>query len=297
MFRKLVAIEPVSLVQKAELELSQYAEEIIYFQDIPSDNEEIIKRIGDADGVLLSYTSKIDRYVLEHTPNLRYVGMCCSLYSEESANVDIVCAREKGIVVRGIRDYGDRGVVEYVLSELVRFLHGFDRPLWGEIPVEITGLKIGIIGLGVSGTMVGQALQFMGGEVSYYSRTRKQQCEDLGMRYLPLHELLENSSVIITCLNKNVFLLGEEEFRRLGNHKILFNTSIGPAFQSKDLKAWIESGDNYFVCDTQGAIGDEFGQLLNHPRVFCAGVSAGRTSQAFDLLSEKVLENIKEFLN
>lgn len=51
--------------------------------------------------------------------------MCCSLYSEESANVDIAYAREKNIRVLGIRDYGDRGVVEYVLHELTGLLHGF----------------------------------------------------------------------------------------------------------------------------------------------------------------------------
>lgn len=60
-------------------------------------------------------------------PNLRYIGMCCSLYEEKSANVDIAAAREKGIVVTGVKDYGDEGVVEYVISELVRYLHGL-RP-------------------------------------------------------------------------------------------------------------------------------------------------------------------------
>ncbi|MBS5064060.1 MAG: dihydrofolate reductase, partial [Hungatella hathewayi] len=61
MFRKLVAIEPVSLVEWGEKELHQYAGEVIQYDDIPSDDDEIIRRIGDADGVLLSYTSKINQ--------------------------------------------------------------------------------------------------------------------------------------------------------------------------------------------------------------------------------------------
>ena len=56
-FRKLVAIEPVSLVPEAENELGQYAEEVVLYPDIPADDAEIIRRIGDADGVLVSYTS------------------------------------------------------------------------------------------------------------------------------------------------------------------------------------------------------------------------------------------------
>ena len=50
------------------------------------------------------------RYILERCPNVRYIGMCCSLYSPESANVDIRYANERGITVTGIRDYGEKGV-------------------------------------------------------------------------------------------------------------------------------------------------------------------------------------------
>ena len=142
MFEKLVAIEPVSLVPQAEKELLLYARQVKLYEDIPADDEEIVRRIGDADAVLVSYTSQIRRPVIERCPNIRYIGMCCSLYSEESANVDIACARERGIVVKGIRDYGDRGVVEFAVSELVRFLHGFDRPMLYEMPTEITDLPV-----------------------------------------------------------------------------------------------------------------------------------------------------------
>ena len=101
MFNKLVAIEPVSLIPSAEAKLKDYAKEVVLYGDIPADDEEILRRIGDADAVLLSYTSRITRSVIERCQNVRYIGMCCSLYSEESANVDIACAREHGIRVLG----------------------------------------------------------------------------------------------------------------------------------------------------------------------------------------------------
>ena len=81
-FKKLVAIEPVSLIPEAEKELYQYAEEVVFYPDIPGSEEEIIKRIGDADGVLVSYTSRIPGEVMKACPSIRYIGMCCSLYSE-----------------------------------------------------------------------------------------------------------------------------------------------------------------------------------------------------------------------
>jgi len=219
--------------------------------------------------------------------------MCCSLYSPESANVDIRYANERGITVTGIRDYGDEGVVEYVISELVRCLHGFGQEPWEDMPREITGLKVGVVGLGKSGGMIADALKFFGAEIAYFARSEKQEATAKGYRFLLLNELLAQSEVVFCCLNKNTVLLHEAEFGQLGNKKILFNTGLSPAWDEPAFVKWLE-GDNLCFCDTVGALGGE--QLLSHPHVRCMQVSTGRTRQAFDRLSEKVLANIKEYI-
>lgn len=292
MFQKLVAIEPLSLIPSAEKSLNSFADKVVMHTDIPADDQEIISRIGDADAVLLSYTSRINRYVLEHCPNVKYIGMCCSLYSPESANVDIHCATERGITVTGIRDYGDEGVVEYVISELVRCLHGFGQEPWEELPREITGLKVGIVGLGKSGGMIADALKFFGADIAYYARSEKEAAIAKGYRFLSLEELLAGSEIICCCLNKNTVLLHEAEFKQLGNRKILFNTGLSPAWEETAFAQWLE-GDNLCYCDTVGALGSS--SFLNHPHVRCMQVSTGRTRQAFDRLSEKVLANLSEY--
>lgn len=296
MFQKLVAIEPVSLIPSAEEALHAYAREVVLYRDVPGSDEEILRRIGDADAVLVSYTSRITRDVIERCQNVRYIGMCCSLYSEESANVDIACARERGIRVLGIRDYGDRGVVEYVLHELTGLLHGLGMPMLRDEPVEITGLKVGIVGLGVSGRMIADALAFLGAEISYFARAPKADAEAAGYAFKPLDELLRASEVVFTCLNKNVLLLQPEQFAALGDGKVLFNTSIGPGFDAAALDAWVRRPGNHFFCDTKaaaGAVGEDFFAL---PNVHCPAISAGRTKQAFVLLSQKVLSNIETAL-
>lgn len=293
-FKKIVAIEPVSLLPWAEEKLKTMAGEVVMFGDMPADDDEIARRIGDADGVLLSYTSRLTAAAMEQCENIRYVGMCCSLYSPESANVDIRYAESRGIVVKGIRDYGDEGVVEYVVSELVRCLHGFGQEPWEQMPREITGLKVGVVGLGKSGGMIADAMKFFGAEVAYFARSEKQAAADKGYRFMPLQQLMEWSEVVFCCLNKNTVLLHDEEFRRFGNHKILFNTGLSPAWDEAPFLEWL-NGDNLCYCDTLGALGGE--QLLSNPHVRCANVSTGRTSQAFVRLSEKVLGNIEEFLS
>jgi len=296
MFKKLVAIEPLNLTFSAKQKLIEYAQEVTLFEDIPKNAQEIIQRIGNADAVLLSYTSRIEKNVLDACPTIRYIGMCCSLYSEESANVDIRTARSKNITVTGVRDYGDQGVVEYVASELIRYLHGFGNKQWQEVPVELTDLKVGIVGLGTSGQLIAQGLQALGADLYYYSRTRKPEQEARNIKYLPLKELLITADAVCTCLNKNVILLQEEQFAWLGNHKILFNTSIGPSHHIPALAMWLDQGNNEFFCDTAAALGDPTGKLLDNPHVNCMNMSSGLTKQAYNRLSEKALKNIADYL-
>ena len=300
MFNKLVAIEPISLIPTAEKQLHDFAKEVVMYDDIPSDNSEIINRIGDADAILLSYTTTLNKEILQHCKNLKYIGMCCSLYSPESANVDILYANEQGITVTGIRDYGDEGVVEYVISELVRCLHGFGtnpdgtKALpWNGIPEEITGLNCGIVGLGKLGGMIADALSFFGANITYFARSEKEEATKKGYKFLPLPKLMEINDVVICSLNKNTVLLHQNEFDKLGNHKILFNVGLSPAWDAEPFEKWLNNDSNLLFCDSLEALGNK--SLLSHPNVRCMNVSSGRTRQAFDRLSEKVIQNLLEY--
>ena len=300
MFNTLVAIEPIGLTTSAEKQLKDFARKIVMYHDIPNDNAEIIKRIGDADVVLLSYTTTLNKEVLQHCKNLKYIGMCCSLYAPESANVDILYANEQGITVTGIRDYGDEGVVEYVISELVRCLHGYGtnkdgtkaQP-WSGTPEEITGLNCGIVGLGKLGGMIADALSFFGANITYFARSEKEDATKKGYKFLPLPKLMELNDVVICCLNKNTVLLHQNEFDKFGNKKILFNVGLSPAWSTEPFEKWLNNDSNLLFCDSIGALGNE--NLISHRNVWCMKVSSGITRQAFDRLSEKVIQNLLDY--
>lgn len=182
-FRKIVEIGPIGLQPWAEEKLGDYAEKIVRFDTIPQSEDELVSMIGDADAVLVRTMPLVPASVLSRCPDLRYVGMCCSLYSKESANVDIDYAEKHGITVYGIRDYGDKGVTEFVVYALVRILHGYDWPMWRKRPKEITGLRIGFVGFGTSGQMTARLLKTMGADITYYARSVKDECEQEGMHF------------------------------------------------------------------------------------------------------------------
>ena len=129
-FKKIVAVDETLLNEQALAALVQRADSVVVYHDFPREEQEVVCRIGDADCLLVSFHTPIGKNVLSACPALRYVGMCCTLYSPESSNVDVSEARKRGITVTGIKDYGDEGVVEYVISELVRLLHGFGPYCW-----------------------------------------------------------------------------------------------------------------------------------------------------------------------
>ena len=160
--------------------------------------------------------------------------------------------------------------------------------------------KFGIVGCGFLGNIVADA--WKNGLLPDYelvgvtSRTHKPDAEASGMAYKPLAQLLTESEVVFTCLNKNVLLLGKDEFAQLGEGKVLFNTSIGPGFDSAALEDWLALPGTHFFCDTRAAAGPVSEDFFGRENVHCANVSAGRTKQAFVLLSQKVLANLRTAL-
>ena len=79
--------------------------------------------------------------------------------------------------------------------------------------------KFGIVGCGFLGNIVADA--WKNGLLPDYelvgvtSRTRKPDAEASGMIYNPLAQLLTESEVVFTCLNKNVLLLGQKVLANL----------------------------------------------------------------------------------
>ena len=294
--KKIVSVDNTKLESSTIDKFRELADEVIIYEDYPNSNAEIISRAKDADVLLVSWNTTIDQEVIKCCPELRYIGMCCSLYDEKSANVDIKAANKQGIIVLGVRDYGDEGTIEFILSQLIRLLHGFGEQQWKEETTELTKQKLGIIGLGATGKMLAERAKAFGMEVFYYSRTRKPFYEEqTGIKYLELNDLLRHVDILSTHLPKKTVVLDEEQFKQFGQNKILINTSLGPTFQLPAFEKWIANQGNYAIFDKSG-LGDQPDQFSKYDNVLYSEKVSGWTSQAKRRLSVKVLENINKFL-
>ncbi|MGB4840586.1 MAG: NAD(P)-dependent oxidoreductase [Saprospiraceae bacterium] len=277
------------------IELSN--EQVSIYSDFPLSEKEIIQRISDSDCVLVSWHTNISAEIIRACPSVQFIGMCCSLYDENSANVDISESRKRGIEVQGVRDYGDEGAVEFIFAQLIFLLKGLGKHRWRHEATELKNKTIGIIGFGSLGQMVAKTAYHFGMEVFYYSRTRKPNLEGPNLTYLPLDQLLINCEIITTHLPKNTTLLHRREFKILKKNAILINTSLGLTFDKDAFIQWLLGDKTSFAIldgDGMGNFHDEFTQVEN---VIMSEQFAGFTLEAKKRLSEKVLLYLINYLS
>ncbi|MEO1652098.1 MAG: NAD(P)-dependent oxidoreductase [Bacteroidota bacterium] len=295
-FTKITSVDPTGLLDEAWDTLARYSQApISRYSDYPSREEEVISRAQDAEALLVSWNTPISRSTIQALPQLKYIGMCCSLYDEKSANVDIAAAREHNIVVKGIRDYGDEGLIEFILAELIRLAKGLGPQQWKSEPVELGGKKLGIIGLGATGRMLAERAQAFQMEVFYYSRNRKAEAESAGIQYRNLSDLLSEVEIISFHLPRNTQVMDIEALQTFGSGKILINTSLGFPFDSAAFWEWIKDKTNFAIFDKDGLDTSEL-DLSQYPNISYFDGVAGWTQEARERLSRKVIANVKEFL-
>ena len=107
--------------------------------------------------------------------------------------------------------------MEYVVAETINLIHGFYGRRLKEEAYDLTGIKVGILGLGNLGTKVARTFKIFDTDVYYYSRTRKENIEkELNIKYLELDELFNTVDVISINVNRDVCLIGGNNLEKYG---------------------------------------------------------------------------------
>ena len=292
-FQQIVVLDYLTFTPESLEALSGLCEgEIKVYEDDPKDVNSVISRIGEADCVLTSWRSEINSEVIEACSNLKYIGVCATSVTK----VDLSACSKKGIVVTNVRDYGDEGVVEWIFYELLCLIRGLGKYQWKSDKVnELAGKTFGIIGLGVLGKMVAKAALGFNMNVVYYSRTRNNEFENKGCKYLPKKELLKLSDFISLQIPRDLKILDKSDFD-LMKEKVLINNVIGEAFLKKDFLQWGSKENNFAIMDRSPSI-DFFDSFLGVDRVIMRDLISGRTEECFTRLSNKSIENIKAYLS
>lgn len=173
-------------------------------------------------------------------------------------NVDLEAARELGVRVCNVPDYGINEVADHTCAMaifLARKIHHFDAAVrqgkW-HITDIVTGLRslsqtnVGLIGFGRVARLVAKRLQVFGCDVTAYDPCIDPAVADaVNVRIADLDEVISNARILslhAPLLPETRHLLNAERIAALPRQAIVINTSRGGLIDEPALAAALNSG-------------------------------------------------------
>lgn len=178
---------------------------------------------------LIAGVEPLTRKVIESSNNLKVI----SRVGIGLNNVDVIAAKESGVVVFNTPDAPTQAVSEMTLGMailLLRKVTTLNKEMhlgyWNKIiGRSLSGLNILIVGLGRIGQASAKLFKSMGACIYYYDPYNDDSFE--GYRRVSLEEGLKVSELISMHASGDDVILGREEFRFIKKGSILLNPSRG----------------------------------------------------------------------
>ncbi len=216
--------------------------------------EDVIVRAQGAEAVLLNKV-KMTAEVMDALPDMKYVGVLATGYD----NVDLMAARERGIVVTNVPKYSTDSVAQLIFALLLELCHHtgahsadvIENKAWSRQPyysywnsplIELAGKTMGIVGMGAIGQKTAQIAHAFGMNVIAYSRTKK---AVENVEWVDFDVLLEKSDVIsMSCPLNDVTrgIMNRAAFEKMKNTAFFINTARGGVVVDNDLRAALDEG-------------------------------------------------------
>jgi len=199
--------------------------------------EELIKIIPEYDGLIVRSATKVTREVIEAARELKAIGRA----GIGLDNIDLEAARERGIKVLNTPGATTISVAELTLGHMLALARHIPQATaslkagkWEKkrfMGTELYGKTLGIIGIGKIGREVAKRASAFGMDlVAYDPYVREAEVRDLGLKLLPLEDLLQYSDYItihVPLTSETEHLLGEREFAMMKDGVRLINCARG----------------------------------------------------------------------
>jgi C-terminal binding protein len=218
--------------------------------------EELAGRIEDADAIMLYHSLSLSAKTIERLRRCKLIVRCGVGYD----NVDGVAARQRGIPLANVPDYGSEEVADsaigmtLALTRGLAYLNSRLRPggcPWSHAPAaplyRLRGRVFAIIGLGRIGTAAAVRAKSLGLDVAFYDPYKPDGYDKaLGIRRVEsLPELLAQAFVVslhcpLTPETRN--LIQRETLARMPAGAYLVNTARGGVVDTAAIAEAIGSG-------------------------------------------------------
>lgn len=233
----------------------------IYDRVALDDEDEVIRRLDGAEIAVVN-KAPVTRRVLESCPNLKLITVTATGYNV----VDIACAKEKGIPVCNVPNYGGYSVSQFAIALMLeaclhighhdrtvhegRWQNSQDWCYWDYPLIELASKTYGLLGCGRIGIHTAEAAKGLGMHVIAYNRSQSQAAKDLGVEFVELDELFARSDVLglqMPLMPFNTGIINKENIAKMKDGVIIINNSRGQMVVEQDLADALNSGKVAFA--------------------------------------------------
>ncbi|MBI2829052.1 MAG: D-glycerate dehydrogenase [Acidobacteria bacterium] len=203
-------------------------------------HDDLVARVAGKHALLSMVTDAVSRSVIEAGTNLRVIANVAVGYN----NIDVVTARERGIIVTNTPDVLTDATADFTLALILavtRRLGEGERMVrrgnwkgWAFdqlLGMQLRGRQLGVVGFGRIGRAVAARASAFGMTIVHSSRSGS------GM---PLDRLLSTSDIVslhVPLTSETRHLIGQAELARMKRSAYLINTTRGPVVDETAL-AW-----------------------------------------------------------
>ena len=235
--------------------LAQYGELTVYDRSSLTDCQQAIDRIGDAEIVITNKTP-ITKRVIDACPNIKLISVLATGYNV----VDCDYAKQKGIPVTNVPDYGTQAVAQFAIALLLeicsrvghhdRSVHegnwqkSKDFCYWDFPLIELWGKTLGIIGFGRIGRATAKIAAAMGMKILACDEVVTEDKENLA-QLVDMDTLLAQSDVIsLHCpyVPQKGQEIDKAAIEKMKHGAILINTARGQLVEEQALADALNSG-------------------------------------------------------
>ena len=233
----------------------------IYDRVALDDEDEVIRRLDGAEIAVVN-KAPVTRRVLESCPNLKLITVTATGYNV----VDIACAKEKGIPVCNVPNYGGYSVSQFAIALMLeaclhighhdrtvhegRWQNSQDWCYWDYPLIELAGKTYGLLGCGRIGIHTAEAAKGLGMHVIAYNRSQSQAAKDLGVEFVELDELFARSDVLglqMPLMPFNTGIINKENIAKMKDGVIIINNRRVQNEVENDLADALNSGKVAFA--------------------------------------------------
>ncbi|MBC7733118.1 MAG: phosphoglycerate dehydrogenase [Bacteriovorax sp.] len=205
--------------------------------------DELHARVADVHFVGIRSRTQLTAEVLSHAPKLVAVGCFCIGTNQ----VDLLAARERGIVVFNAPFSNTRSVAELVLAEAILLLRGVPaknaaahRGDWlksADDAYEVRGKTLGIVGYGSIGTQLSVLAEALGMHVVFFDVVTKLSLGN-ARQVTDLNDLLAQSDVVslhVPETQATQWMIDEAQIAAMKPGSVLINASRGTVVRIEPL--------------------------------------------------------------